>query len=82
MLYYQDVLKNGEIEIPDDYFTADAKQLIDMLFDKKLLNPELTRDDLNAIQALVDLYMKHKLRSELSTRKLLQTISFLKNTHN
>ena len=79
MLYYQDVLKNGEIEIPDDYFTADAKQLIDMLFDKRLLNSELTRDDLNAIQALVDLYMKHKLRSELSTRKLLETISFLKN---
>ena len=62
------------IEISDNVFRQDAKTIVDMLFDKKLFVDDLTRDDMNALEDLVDLLLKSKLESHVRCHELLQSL--------
>lgn len=55
-------------------FRDDAKQMTDMLFDKRLFVDSLTRDDMNAFEDLIDLLLNSKFESHLRCESFLKAI--------
>lgn len=58
----------------EQYFKTDAKQLVDILFDRKLFIDGLTRDDLNGIEELLQYIMQSRFDSYLRAEKLFSKI--------
>lgn len=57
------------------YFKTDAKQITDMLFNSKILVPDLTRDDLNGIEELLQYLMQSRFENHLKAEKLFEKIN-------
>ena len=47
-------LKN--LDMDEKIFKQDAKQIVDLAFDKKLFKDEITRDDMNAFKGIHRLF--------------------------
>jgi hypothetical protein len=58
----------------DQIFKADAKQLVDMLFDNKLFVERITRDDMASVEELLSFMMQSKYDSYVMARGLLDRI--------
>lgn len=56
------------------HFKADAKQMVDMLFDKGLLTKEVTRDDMNALEDLIEFILSSRFDSYLRLEKLTNNL--------
>jgi hypothetical protein len=55
-------------------FKRDAKQITDMLFDKRLFTDSLTRDDMNAFEDLIEFLLNSKFESHLRCEALLKSL--------
>lgn len=55
-------------------FKQDAKTLVDTLFETKLFRDDLTRDELNTIEEMIDYSMSSRFDSVLRAEKLFQQI--------
>lgn len=62
-----------------EQFRKDAKQMVDSLFENKLLRPDLTRDDMNALEDWLNITMSWCLESHLKCRELLERIEKREN---
>ena len=58
----------------DKIFKADAKQLVDMAFNNKLFKDELTRDDFNAFEDLIQFLLQSRFESYQRVEKLMKSI--------
>ena len=58
----------------DKIFKADAKQLVDIAFNNKLFKDELTRDDFNAFEDLIQFLLQGRFESYQRVEKLMKTI--------
>lgn len=58
----------------DKIFKVDAKQIVDMAFDNRLFKDEVTRDDMNAFQDLIQFLMQSRFESYVRTEKLMRSI--------
>ena len=58
----------------DKIFKADAKQLVDMAFNNKLFKDELTRDDFNAFEDLIQFLLQGRFESYQRVEKLMKSI--------
>lgn len=56
-------------------FKQDAKQMTDMLFDKRLFVDSLTRDDMNAFEDLIEFLLNSKFDSHLRCEALLKSLN-------
>jgi len=56
------------------YFKQDAKQIVDMAFNAKLFKDELTRDDFNAFEDLIEYLLQSKFDSYKRTSDFLDKI--------
>jgi len=55
-------------------FKQDAKQIVDLAFDKKLFKDEITRDDMNAFEQLIDFLLSSRYESYKRSEKLLESL--------
>jgi len=55
-------------------FKQDAKQIVDLVFDKKLFKDEITRDDMNAFEELIDFLLSSRYESYKRAEKLLENL--------
>jgi len=55
-------------------FKQDAKSLVDTLFETKMFRDDLTRDELNAIEEMIDYCMSSRFDFLLRAEKLFQQI--------
>ena len=58
----------------DKIFKQDAKQIVDLAFDKKLFKDEITRDDMNTFEELIDFLLSSRYESYKRAEKLLETL--------
>ena len=55
-------------------FKTDAKQIVDLVFDAKLFRDDLTRDNLNSIEELIQFMMQSRFESYQRAQNLLKSI--------
>ena len=55
-------------------FKQDAKQIVDLAFDKKLFKDEITRDDMTALEELIDFLLSSRYESYIRAEKLLESL--------
>ena len=60
-------------------FKQDAKSIVDTLFETKIFRDDLTRDELNTVEEMVDYMMTSKYDSIKRAEKLFTQISAKKN---
>ena len=58
----------------DKIFKQDAKQIVDMVFDAKLFKDELTRDNLNSIEDIIQFMLQSRFDSYQKLDKLTKSI--------
>jgi len=63
-----------KMELKNARFGPEAKSLVDLLFDKGLLHPDLSRDDINAVEELVRFNMDSKLVGEWNALRISEII--------
>lgn len=63
-------------------FKQDAKSIVDALFEIKVFRNDLTRDELNSIEEMIDYCMYSRFDSILRTEKLFKQISSKNATKN
>lgn len=51
-----------------------AKMIVDVLFDKGLLHPDFSRDQMNALEDLIDITIESSVRSWIDGNKLLESL--------
>lgn len=56
-------------------FKADAKHIVDALFDGKLFKDNLTRDDLNCIESYVLDMMESKMSSHIKCKEIEEKLN-------
>jgi len=61
----------------DKTFRNDAKQIVDLCFDNRLFNENITRDDMNAFEELITFLLQSRFESYKRIEKLMISI---KNT--
>ena len=54
-----------------------AKMIVDVLFDKKLLREDFTRDQMNSLEDLIDLTIEGSVRSWIDGEKLMQSLKHM-----
>ena len=55
-------------------FKQDAKQIVDLVFNNKLFKEEITRDDMNRFEELMDFLLSSKFESYKRMEKLLKDL--------
>ena len=60
-------------------FKNDAKQIVDLVFDAKLFRDDLTRDNLNSIEEMIQFMMQSRFESYQRALNLLKSIEANKN---
>lgn len=55
-------------------FKQDAKQIVDLIFDNKLFRDEITRDDMNSFEELINFLLLSRYESYKRTEKLLENL--------
>lgn len=63
-------------------FKADAKQMVDMAFDNKLFKDEITRDDMNGFEDLIQFLLQNRFESYQRVEKLMAKIEGRKEAKN
>ena len=58
----------------DKIFKSDAKQIVDMAFNNKLFKDELTRDDFNAFEDLIQFLLQSRFDSYQRVEKLMKSV--------
>jgi hypothetical protein len=58
----------------DTFFKNDAKQIVDMAFNNKLFKEELTRDDFNAFEDLIQFLLQTRFESYKKIHSLVNSI--------
>jgi len=58
----------------DEYFKNDAKSITDLLFVKNYFNEKVTRDDMSAIEELIEHLLQSRFDSYVRVQKLLESI--------
>ena len=61
------------------FFKNDAKQIVDMAFNNKLFKDELTRDDFNGFEDLIQFLLQNRFESYQRVEKLMKSIDEKKN---
>jgi hypothetical protein len=56
-------------------FKQDAKQIVDMAFDKKLFKDEITRDDMNGFEDLISFLLSSRFESYKKCEELLKKLN-------
>ncbi len=59
----------------DKIFKSDAKQIVDLAFDNKVLAKDLTRDNLNDFEELIEFLLRSRFESYKKAEKLFESIS-------
>jgi len=59
----------------EKYFSNDAKQIVDLMFDTKILREDITRDDMNTIESYVNFLLSSKFDMYKRTKELLDKIN-------
>jgi len=59
-----------EVEV-EEYYKREAKELIDLLFDKDFLNPELTRESIDWLEEYVGFVFQSKCQSAAKVAMLV-----------
>ncbi len=55
-------------------FKQDAKSIVDTLFETKIFRDDLTRDELNSVEEMLDYLMSSRFDSLLRAEKLFKQI--------
>lgn len=55
-------------------FKQDAKQIVDLAFDQKLFKDNVTRDDMNCFEELIDFFLSTRYESYKRVNKLLEKL--------
>jgi hypothetical protein len=58
----------------DKIFKTDAKQIVDMIFDNKLFKDEVTRDNMNGFEDLIQFLLQSRYESYLRCEKLFKSL--------
>lgn len=56
-------------------FKQDAKSIVDTLFETKIFRDDLTRDELNSIEEMLDYFLSSRYDSILRAEKLFKQIN-------
>ncbi len=59
----------------DKIFKADAKQIVDMVFDNKLFKDSITRDHMNEFEHLIAFLLTIKYEGYVRTKSLMDRVS-------
>lgn len=62
-----------------ELFKADAKQIVDTIFDNKLFKDNVTRDNMNGFEDLIQFLLESKYNSHI---KMLELTSKIKEHEN
>lgn len=57
-----------------------AKMIVDVLFDKGLLHPDFSRDQMNALEDLIDLTIEGSVKSWIKGQELMESIKKIKQS--
>ncbi len=63
------------MDINKDYFKADGKQIVDMIFDAKMFKDDTTRDDMSGIEELIVYLLQSKFDTYARLAKLTGKIN-------
>lgn len=55
-------------------YKQDAKQIVDLAFDNKLFKDEITRDDMNSFEELIEFLLSSSFEGYKRLDKLLESI--------
>ena len=58
----------------DKIFKQDAKQIVDLAFNAKLFKDELTRDDFNGFEDLIQFILQSRFESYQKADKLIKSV--------
>ncbi len=56
-----------------------AKMIVDVLFEKGLLHPDFTRDQMKALEDLIDLTIEYSVKSWIDGYKLMESLNIKKH---
>ena len=62
----------------DKIFKQDAKQMVDMMFDSNLFHDNVTRDNMNTFQDLIQFLLQSKFDSYKRLEKLNESVKKIK----
>lgn len=54
----------------EKYFKNDAKQMVDVMFDTKLFKEDVTRDDMNGFEDLIQYLLQSRFDSYVKIKEL------------
>lgn len=63
-------------------FKQDAKQIVDLAFDNKLFKEEVTRDDMNGFEDLIQFLLSSRYESYQRAEKLFKSLEKTKSPSN
>lgn len=58
----------------DKIFKSDAKSIVDVAFNNKMFKDEITRDDMNAFQELIEFILSSQFNSYVKTKELMDSL--------
>lgn len=58
----------------EKHFSADAKTIVDTLFDNKVFRPDLTRDDMTAVEQLIEYMMSSRMSSLIKIKGIMERV--------
>lgn len=64
----------GEEKKTKKYFERDAKSIVDILFDNKLLSSDMSRDNMNSLEELIEGMMSGRFESYIKAEKLFGSL--------
>jgi len=62
----------------DKIFKADAKVMVDMIFDKNLFHEDMTRDMIQSFEDLIAFHMQSRVELHIRSQKFLESIKNFK----
>lgn len=73
--------EQNKTTIREPIFKADAKQLVDMVFDTRLFQDGITRDDMNGIEELISFLLESRFDSYKRVHALMEGIELRKKAN-
>lgn len=63
----------------ENIFKTDAKQIVDLAFDNKLFKDEITRDDMNGFEELIDFLLSSRYESYKRKDRFIKSLQKSEN---
>lgn len=62
----------------EKHFSHDAKQIVDTMFDTKMLKQDITRDEMNVFEELIEFTLQSRFDSYVKAHALFEKLKDIK----